>query len=142
MGKTQAVKQKPILAQTKVANEQSENKATKKANPFDKLPQALSGKKPTPLVNFKNDLKTHKLELKECPKVAGIELPFCEDEYIYHPEAAETFGQLKERYNIPDGYLRKSGQAAQLGGNGDEHALIINTHIKKEDLDKFVGLKK
>lgn len=66
--------------------------------------------------------KPKQLEFKGCPK----DLPFCDNEYVYHPKTTETCEQFKLKFNIPDDY-----NISKCNG--------VSTIIKAEDLEKFVG---
>lgn len=100
------------------------------------------------LVAFNDDLSSHKLELVECSTGDT-----CEDghEYTYRPDYNETFGSLKHRYSLPNGYLRANGAAAKLGGNPGDVKIIPHKHpplkdnyilrFKPSELETFVGLR-
>jgi len=112
--------------------------------PTAELPAILSvGKSNSTTVNnFNRDLLTGRLELKKCPRIMGIKVPLCEDEYVLHPKNGQTFGDAKNCYGISDGYFRAHGQATQLPGNADSQEIMFDMPINKTDLESFVGVKK
>lgn len=108
------------------------NSDAAKQNPFgDAITQKEEASRKTlALKNFNTATKLKKLEFKECPKA----LPLCDDEYVYHPEPAETCGNFRLKFNIPNDY--------DILHCGEDGKGLTTTTIKAEDLKKFVGLKK
>jgi len=86
-------------------------------------------KKPLPLVNFKNYLKSGTLKPKICDK--NLDFFNCESEYTYIPEKTEQCEDVRKSLNIPKDYGFCDGNPL----------LIMPKGIKAEDLEKFVGYK-
>lgn len=93
------------------------------------------------LQNFKHDRETGKLELKKWYQFTLLPFSFGKERYAYHPDKGEKYGDLKNRYGIPDGYMREHGQTAQLPGNADQLKMDFDVVLDKDDLENMVGFK-
>lgn len=92
-----------------------------------------STKKPSPFVNpISEAIKSKQLKFKGCPKLSnGDKVPFCKDEYVYQPKTAETCGQFRQKFNIPNDY--------PISNCKDNNSPLIATTIDAEDLRNFVN---
>lgn len=100
----------------------------------EKIPDRIdSDKKPSPFVNpISAAIKSGQLKLKSCPKLGnGDAIPFCKDEYVYHPKTAETCGQFRLKFNIPNDY--------KISKCKDNNAPLVVINIDEEDLRNFVN---
>lgn len=81
---------------------------------------------------FKNDLKNGKLKLVEPTKIEalGFKLELGDSYYTYQTSKDETLGDIKERYNLGDGYI--GNQSAGGGGNFDKLKALPFVDIKAE----------
>lgn len=88
---------------------------------------------------FKNDLKTGKLEYVEPTQWFGGKVQVGGRYYQYTPGKNETLGDIKSRYNLPDGYLK--GQSLEDGGDRDKQKALPEIRIDEKAF-KENGLKK
>ncbi len=87
--------------------------------------------------NYKNDIKTGKLEYVEAFKILGITIS--PQHYEYKAQKGETLGDVKTRYNLPDGSLRD--QSTGGGGDFDLHKAPPKVLINEDVLEKGLGKK-
>ncbi len=71
--------------------------------------------------NIRSDIENGRLVHQPAIELFGMTLR--KGYYLYHPTKTETWGDLKARYNIPDGVLRKANglrfEACTMDGRGD-----------------------
>lgn len=92
---------------------------------------------------YNNDLKTGKLEFNEPTKVFGKEI--FAGSYTYHTGLndngkPETLGNIKYRFNLPDGSLRS--QSSGGGGDFDLHKAASTIRISIDAMKKGVEKQK
>lgn len=94
--------------------------------------KAAADKKEKAEINILNDLKSGKLQCDSGSSIFGHKLT--KPECNYHAglnsyNQPETYGDLKNRYNLPDGLLREQAAAGGGGGDFDRYKLRKETVI-------------
>ena len=87
--------------------------------------------------NLTQDSKSGKLEYVPARKVLGFEVHG--QRYVYHSDPKETLGDVKARYNLPDGSLKSQSRGG--GGNFDRHDAPDMVIIEESDMEAALGKK-
>lgn len=89
--------------------------------------------------NVNQDLKSGQLEYHPPVKLLGDFIKIGGDTYTYHPVKGETYGDIKSRFNLPDGLLRSQIPGGTGGGNFDLHKAESPVILDEKVLENAMG---